>query len=105
MFFCAFGPMRFRLNSSIGSPKPLADWLAVFPATVTSPDIRPIGKMIAAIAERSHRVKVCAYPIIASVASKFAPGVTVWPMSNGFVLPLIELTMTGTALAPDSVFQ
>ena len=47
--------------------------------------------MIAAIAERSHSEYVCAKPTIASVPSKFAPGVTVWPGSNGLVLPLIEL--------------
>ena len=106
MFFCAFGPMRLRLNSSIGSPKPLADCLAVVPAGVTtSPEMRPIGRMIAAMAERSPRAKVCAKPVMISVASKSAPGVTVWPMSNGLVLPLIELTMSGTALPPDSDFQ
>ncbi len=58
MFFCAFGPTRLRLNSSIGSPKPLADCLNVLPATVTSPEIRPIGTRIAAMAERSNSVKV-----------------------------------------------
>ena len=47
-------------NSSIGSPNPLADWLTVLPATVTSPEIRPMGRMIAAMAERSSREKVCA---------------------------------------------
>ena len=48
------------LNSSIGSPNPLADWLKVVPGRVTSPEIRPIGRMIAAIAERSNREKTCA---------------------------------------------
>ena len=42
---------------------------------------------------------------MAIVASKFAPGVTVWAGSNGFVLPLIDSKMSGTAFAPDSVFQ
>ena len=60
MFFCAGGPMRLMLNSSIGSPKPLADWLNVLPATVTSPEIRPMGRRIAAMAERSNSEKVCA---------------------------------------------
>ena len=43
--------------------------------------------------------------MIAIVASKFAPGVTVCAGSNGFVLPLIELTMSGTAFPSDRVFQ
>ena len=60
MFFCAFGPRMLRLNSSIGSPNPLADWLKVLPATVTSPETRPMGRRIAAIAERSNSEKVCA---------------------------------------------
>ena len=60
MFFCAFGPMRLRSNSSIGSPNPLVDWLTVLPATVAAPEMRPIGTMTAPIAERSNSVKVCA---------------------------------------------
>ena len=42
------------------APLPLADWLAVLPATVTSPEMRPIGTRRAAIAERSNSVNVCA---------------------------------------------
>ena len=57
------------------------------------------------MAERSNRENVCAYPMIAIVASKFAPGVTVSAGSNGFVLPLIELMISGTALPSDSDFQ
>ena len=57
------------------------------------------------MAERSNREKLCAYPVRAMVASKFAPGITVCAGSNGFVLPLIELTISGTAFAVDSVFQ
>jgi hypothetical protein len=75
------------------------------PAATTSPETRPIGAMIAAMAERSNSAKVCAYPMIAIVASKFAPGVTVSAGSNGFVLPLIELMISGTALPSDSDFQ
>jgi hypothetical protein len=33
------------------------------------------------------------------------PGVTWWDGSNGFVLPLIELKISGTAFAPDRLFQ
>ncbi len=60
MFFCACGPMTLISNSSIGSPKPLADWLYVLPATVTSPEMRPIGTRIAAMAARSNSANVCA---------------------------------------------
>jgi len=42
---------------------------------------------------------------MASVASRLAPGATRCAGSNGFVLPLIELKMTGTAFVPDRVFQ
>ena len=92
-------------NSIIGSPYPLVDWLDVLPSTVTSPEIRPMGRMIAAIAERSSSVKVCAYPARAIVASKFAPAITVWAGSNGFVLPLSDSKISGTAFPPDSDFQ
>ena len=64
-----------------------------------------MGRMIAAMAERSSNVKVCAYPTSAIVASRSAPAFTVWAESNGFVLPLIDSKMSGTALPPDSVFQ
>ena len=106
MVFCALGPIRLRSNSSIGSPNPLADWPAVRPATVAEPERRPIGAMNAPSAERPNSVKVCAQPASAMVASTCASAeTTTCAGSNGFVFPLIELTMTGTALASDSVFQ
>ena len=59
MFFCAFGPTRLRLNSSIGSPNPAADCFDVEPEAVTSPERCPIGQRgRATIAERSNSVKV-----------------------------------------------
>ena len=37
--------------------------------------------------------------------STVAPGTTMWAGSNGFVFPLMELKMSGTAFAPERVFQ
>ena len=106
MVFCAFGPIRLRLNSTVGSPKPLTDCEAVRPpAVMTSPDIRPMGTSTAPMAARSNNEKVRAYPARARVPSKSAPGVTVCAASKGFVLPLMDVTISGTAFAPDRVFQ
>ena len=40
-------------SSIIGSPNPLADWKNVLPASLDSPEMCPMGTMIAAIAPRS----------------------------------------------------
>ena len=80
------------MKNDKGSMTPVA-WLWLFVATML------------AMAARSSREKVRAYPAKAMVASKSAPGVTVWAGSNGFVLPLMELKMSGTAFASDRVFQ
>ena len=57
------------------------------------------------MAERSNSEKVWPYPTRVNVASKLASEFTFRAGSNGFVLPLIELTMSGTAFPPDRDFQ
>jgi hypothetical protein len=58
MLFCAGGPRRLTVNSRIGSPNPLLDWLTEMSPTVTLPEIRPMGMSIAAMAARSKSEKV-----------------------------------------------
>jgi len=64
-----------------------------------------MGSSTAPMAARSNTSKKRAYPAMMSVDSNSAPGVTVCAASNGFVLPVMEVTISGTAFAPDSCFQ